>query len=458
MEKLETKGRREIVSLFDAGTFVEMGAYIRRRGEADVYDAVLCGYGAIEGKLTFAFVQDSDRKAGALDEIGAAKIEKLYEQAVRNGAPVIGVFDSAGAVVYDGATALSAYGRVMKCVSDASGIIPQIAYVSGVCGGMAAVIASMFDFTVTAEGQSALYVNAPNVAGGKADAATARENGLSAITAADDAAAVLAVRELVALLPSNNRDVADVEPTDAPDRPVAIEGLSGLALINAIADNARAVTLYEGYADEVVTALALLGGRLCGVIATDAAVNDGQITAAAARKAARLVSFCDSFSIPVVTLVDSTGVACTNDPEQATAFAKLANAYATASCAKISVVTGKAYGAAFTLLGSRALGADLALALPTAVISVMSPERAVAFAWNDKITHTESRAGVEAKWLETYATPTAAAENGDIDDIIPAEELRARLCAALYMLSEKAEAYPDRKHGVLPLSRRMLTL
>jgi len=451
MEKLETKGRREIVSLFDAGTFVEMGAYIRRRGEADVYDAVLCGYGAIEGKLTFAFVQDSDRKAGALDEIGAAKIEKLYEQAVRNGAPVIGVFDSAGAVVYDGATALSAYGRVMKCVSDASGIIPQIAYVSGVCGGMAAVIASMFDFTVTAEGQSALYVNAPNVVGGKADAASAREDGLSAITAADGASAVAAVRELAALLPSNNRDVADIEPTDAPDRAVAIKGLSGSALINALADNARAVALYEGYGDEIVTALALLGGRLCGVIATDASVNDGQITAAAARKAASLVLFCDSFSIPVVTLVDSTGVAVADDPEQATAFAKLANAYATANCAKISVVTGKAYGAAFTLLGSRALGADLALALTDSIISVMPPERAVAFVWNDQITHTESRADVEAKWLETYATPVAAAENGDIDDIIPAEELRARLCAALYMLSEKADCYPDRKHGHLPL-------
>ena len=451
MEKLETKGRREIVSLFDAGTFVEMGAYIRRRGEADVYDAVLCGYGAIEGKLTFAFVQDSDRKAGALDEIGAAKIEKLYEQAVRNGAPVIGVFDSAGAVVYDGATALSAYGRVMKCVSDASGIIPQIAYVSGVCGGMAAVIASMFDFTVTAEGESVLYVNAPNVVGGKADAAAARVSGLSAITAADGASAVSAIRELAALLPSNNRDVADVETADAPDRAVAVEGLSGLDLIRAVADYARAVTLYEGYGDEIVTALALLGGRLCGVIATDAKVNDGRITTAAARKAARLVSFCDSFSIPVVTLVDSTGVAVANDPEQAIAFAKLASAYTTANCATISVVTGKAYGAAFTLLGSRALGADLTLALDDSVISVMPPERAVAFAWNDKVTHTESRAEVEAKWLETYATPTVAAECGDIDDIVPAAELRARLCAALYMLSEKADYYPDRKHGVLPL-------
>ena len=130
-DKQETKGRSAMIALFDAGTFVEMGAFIRRRGEDEPYDAIITGYGSVEGKLAFAFVQDSDRKAGALDGIGAEKIEKLYTQAIRVGAPVIGVFDSAGAVVWDGASALSAYGRVMKCVSDASGIIPQIAYIGG---------------------------------------------------------------------------------------------------------------------------------------------------------------------------------------------------------------------------------------------------------------------------------------------------------------------------------------
>ena len=163
MEKQETKGRAVITSLFDAGTFVETGAYVRRPGET--YDAVLCGYGAVEGKLCFAFVQDSDRKKGAFDELGAKKIASLYEQAVRTGAPVIGVFDSAGAVVVDGVSVLSAYGKLMSCVSGASGIIPQIALVTGVCGGMAAVTAGLFDLTVTVKDTAELFVNPPVLAG-----------------------------------------------------------------------------------------------------------------------------------------------------------------------------------------------------------------------------------------------------------------------------------------------------
>ena len=164
-EKQETKGRAEMLALFDAGTFVETGAFVRRKGEDQPYDAVLTGYGSVNGKLAFAFVQDSDRKAGALDEVGADKIEKLYEQALRVGAPVIGVFDSAGAVVFDGAPALTAYGRVMKCVSAASGIIPQIALVQGICTGMASVIASMFDVTVTVKSVSEIAFNSGAVKG-----------------------------------------------------------------------------------------------------------------------------------------------------------------------------------------------------------------------------------------------------------------------------------------------------
>ena len=173
---------------------------------------------------------------------------------------------------------------------------------------------------------------------------------------------------------------------------------------------------------------------------------NGKLTALGARKASRLVSFCDSFSIPVVTVVDSEGVA--GDADAALAFGKLAKAYITATTAKITAVTGKAYGAAFTLMGSRALGADLALALETSVISVLAPETAVAFAMNDLITAEKSRKDVEAEWIETYASPVAAAEAGAIDDVIPEAELRARVISALYMLAEKADGTPDRKHGV----------
>ena len=410
-DKQETKGRSAMIALFDAGTFVEMGAFIRRRGEEEPYDAIITGYGSVEGKLAFAFVQDSDRKAGALDGIGADKIEKLYAQAIRVGAPVIGVFDSAGAVVWDGASALSAYGRVMKCVSDASGIIPQIALISGSCTGMASAIAAMFDFTVAAGEQA---------------------TDLTALVTEDPTAVV---RSLVELLPRNNKDVNTVEPTDDIGRPVALD--NGVA---SIADNAALTTLYADMGKEITAALCRMGGETVGLVALN-----GKLTADGARKAARLVSFCDSFSIPVVTLVDSEGV---EYADAANAFAKLAKAYVTATTAKVTAVIGKAYGAAFTLMGSHALGADLALALEGSVISVLAPETAVAFAMNDKITDSKNRADVEAEWKETYASPVAAAESGDIDDVIPEAELRARIISALYMLAEKADGTPDRKHGV----------
>ena len=414
-EKQETKGRADMIALFDAGTFVELGAYVRRRGDNQPYDAVITGYGSVNGKLAFAFVQDSDRKAGALDDTGAEKIEKLYEQALRVGAPVIGVFDSAGAVVYDGAAALNAYGRVMTCVSRASGIIPQIAYVSGTCTGMAETIAAMFDVTVAVSEKTSVK---------------------TAVAAKDDASAVSAVRALIELLPRNNKDVSAVDPTDDVARPISMaDGVVTLA------DDGVLTELYADIATEVKTALTRMGGETVGLVALN-----GKLTALGARKASRLVSFCDSFSSPVVTTVDSEGVAA--EVDASIAYGKLAKAYITATTAKVTVVTGKAYGAAFTLMGSRALGADLALALETSVISVLAPETAVAFAMNDLITAEKSRADVEAQWIETYASPVAAAEAGAIDDVIPEAELRARVISALYMLAEKADGTPDRKHGV----------
>ena len=435
MEKQNTKGRERMLSLFDAGTFVEMGAYIRRRGdkENEAYDAVLTGYGSVDGKLAFAFVQDSDKNAGALDSVGAEKISRLYEQAVKSGAPVIGVFDGAGAVVYDGASALAAYGKVMKCVSDASGIIPQIAYVSGVCLGMAATVAAMFDITVAVENVSELYVSAP---AGNLDA-----NGMAAVYSETEVDAVATVRMLVDLLPRNNKDVASVEPSDDVNRSVI--GANGDVCPAYFADNLTVMNLYDGFGKEATTALARMGGETVGMISLK-----GRLTAKGARKAAKLVSFCDSFSLPVVTLVDSEGVDTAADAELAPALGKLAKAYITATTAKVTAVMGKAYGASFTLMGSRALGADLALATPESVISVMDPEAAVAFVWNDKITTDKSRAEVEAEWKEVYASATIAAESGDIDDIVPAEELRARIISALYMLAEKVDGMPDRKHGV----------
>lgn len=452
LEKESSKGRDAIVSLFDFGTFVEMGAYVRREGENAPYTAVICGYGSVDGKLAFAFSQNSDVNGGALDDVGARKIARLYEEAVRVGAPVIAVLDSAGAIVHDGARALAAYGRVLRCVSEASGIIPQIAVIGGSCEGISSVIASMYDVTVTIKGESRVAFR--NVGAADEDVTAVAEScGLSTINADTRAAALKTARELVVMLPRNNRDVADVDTLDSLTRPVTADELTGMALVNAIADRARSghrgvISLYDGFTSEVVTALCTIGGRACGVVASDANVNGGKLTPKGARKMARFVSFCDSFSLPIVTLVDSLGVDLSAPREPAPAFGKLAKAYITANTAKITVVMGNAVGAAFTLMGSRAMGADLTLALPEAMISPLLPSVAVAFLWNDKITNDNPRAAVEAEWMATQGSPVRAAESGEIDDIVSPAELRARIASALYMLAEKADTTPDRKHGV----------
>ena len=441
MEKITTKGRERITALFDAGTFVEMGAYVRRSTEA--YDALVCGYGSVGGKLVFAFVQDADQTGGAFDEVGALKIEKLYGQAMTNGAPVVGVFDSTGVVVSDGAPALSAYGRFMACAAKASGVVPQIALIAGVCNGMNATVASMFDLTVTVEGKTE-WATTPAFLGGT-------NTDWAACKTVSEAEAVLAVRTLIDRLPQNNADASDAESVDDPARAAAVSGLTGADLIASLADNGTAVILYGGVATEVVTALAVMGGKRVGVVASDASVNEGRLTAAGTRKAAKLIELCDSMGMPVVTLVDAAGVADADNAELPTAMARLSMAYLNATCPKVSAVVGKAYGAAFTMLGSRSLGADLALALPQAEISVMAPASAVAFLWNDRITADRDRAAVEKEWVETMASAEGAAASGDIDDVIPAEELRARLCSALYMLSGKASTVPARRHSNLPL-------
>lgn len=451
MEKRSTIGAEKINALFDAGTFVEIGSYVRRSNRAEEYEGVVCGYGSVDGKLVFAFSQDSDRMKGAFDEVHARKIEKLYEMAIANGAPVVAMLDSAGAVIYEGSAVLSGYGRVMKCVSEASGIIPQIGMITGVCAGMSATIAAMLDLVVTVKDQSKLYVNAPFVVGKEVGTAEyAAANGLAALVAADENDAFAKVRELVAVLPSNNVDGTELEVNaDDLNRKVAVEGLSGEALVCEIADEKRYLSLYNDYAPEMSVGFASFGGIFAGVV-----YADGKISVKGARKAAKMVTLCDSFNIPLLTLVDSEGVVVDKDAEEApfaSELAKLAMAYTSSKNAKVTVVVGKAYGAAYTLMGSRSVGADIAFALENAAISVLAPEASVAFAWNDKITAEKSREDLEAEWKEKCASPIDAAEKGDIDDVIAADELRQRICAAFGMLFAKADAKPARRHINLPL-------
>lgn len=453
-EKVYGVSKERLESLFDVGTFVELGAYTKRPTSENDFESVVCGYGAVNGRLVFAFAQDSGRTKGAFGERHAKKIADMYKLALKNGATVVGMFDSAGAVVYDGAEALAAYGRFMRCVSEASGIIPQIAIINGVCGGSSAVVASMFDFTVTIKDKSKLYVNSPFVVGEKAGKSEfVAENGLSASEAQSEAEAVDYVKELIGAIPSNNEEGAVMgESDDDINRVVDFDasGYKAEELAALVSDGSAFVRVYEKYAKGACIGFARFGGICAGVIAS---ANGGAIDIKTARAMAKMVSFCDSFGIPVVNLVDSSGFDVSIEAESAayaSELSKLAMAYASSSNAKVSVVVGKAYGAAFTLLGSKALGADLAYALPDACISVLSPEASVAFVWNDKVGE-KSREELQSEWKEKCASARDAADAGEIDDIIEGSELRKRICSALYMLAYKADSAPSRKHAVMPL-------
>lgn len=440
MERNSTIGNNKIASLFDCGTFVQIGAHLKRNDTKCAYDGIICGYGSISGKLAFAFIQDSDRTNGAFDEIGAKKISMLYYMAIKNGAPVIGVFDSAGAVVLDGSAALSAYGCFMANVSSASGIIPQIAIIDGACTGLSLCTAAMFDIVISAEDKANTYICANGACKDKAIKV--------AIKCENENSAFATAKELIEILPQNNNDSACTMSGDAPDRSVFVNGLSGKALVEAVCDNGKFIEFYADKGNELSCGLAFFGGMLCGVVASDSSVNGGKLTCKGAKKAAELISLCDRFGISIVTLVNSEGFGdkiCSDGP------AALVSAFAGATCPKVTVVCGNAYGAGFTLLGSKSIGADIAYATESSVISVMSPESAVAFLMNDKITAEKSRKDVEAEWCEKYASSICAAEKGDIDDIIPEDEIRARIVSALYMLSAKTDLTPTRKHFKMPL-------
>ena len=453
----KTDAMSRIKSLFDAKTFVELGAYTKRSfseiglgSKDEEFAGVICGYGAVGGRLVFAFSQDAARMKGALDEVHAEKICALYEMAIKNGAPVVGIFDCAGVDIFEGISALAGVGRIMKAVSSASGVIPQVAMVAGNCIGTFAAVAAMFDMVVTA-GDANLYVNSPAITGAENAQAP-----ITAYNASDILEATAYVRRALALLPQHSGEGVVVdEAQDSLNRTLADIDLDGdiRTVLAAVADKGEYVEVGGSAPSSILTALTVIGGVHCGVVASVYTENEGRIDAAAARRAARFVDFCDAFSLPVVTLVNSMGYATCADSENApfaAELAKLAMAYARSENAKVTVILGHALGGAYTLLGSKSVGADVAYAFEASEIGALPAASAVAFALNENITTSTSRRDVEEEWLASLASPVAAASTGEIDDIIGAAELRQRICSALLLLAAKGSV-KGRRHSVLPL-------
>lgn len=429
--KLTARARMDVI--FDEGTFAEVGAFI---GDGEEFCPVVTGYGAVDGMLVFAFSQDYSRLHGAMGKAHAKKICKIIEMALEVNAPVIGVFDSAGAKIDEGSDALNACGEVISSLAFSKGMIPTIAVVAGPCGGAGAVAASLCDVIIVAEKTGSLYMVPSSMLEDKTLGKPAKlaETGVSAITATDDASACLAARAICRyftpeMITSDDGNRAfDASVFENPKYDVH-------SVIGSLFDAGSFTELFAKRAPQMTVGLASMNGRVCGVIANNPSFKDGKMCPGACEKAVKLIKLCRTIDVPVVTLVDGVGVGTTDKIEiggVAGKLAELAMAYS-ASARKVTVITGEAYGTAYSVLGSKALGADFVLALDRAKISPMNPVSAVEFLGE---VYDESKVDeIAAKWADENASPLEAAKKGYVDDIIEASELRARVASALEMFA-----------------------
>ena len=439
----DSKARQRIVSLFDEDSFIEIDKFVSPDGETA---GVITGYGLVEGAPVYAFSQDITVKGGAMCKASAAKISKMYDLAVKNGAPVVGIYDSKGGNIAEGAATLKAYADIAAASAKLSGVVPQISLVAGVCGGAAAMTACMADFVVMTEAAE-FFMTAPFVAEdgnlpGAGTAANAAKSGTAAIVAKDDDAAVKEVKKLIGILPSNNLELSGNDYFAENDADIT-DALTGLDMIKAIADKDSVTELYSEFGAASCVALGSLSWRTAGFVATNK--NGAKLSADDSAKIARFVSFCDAFSIPVVTVLDSEGFEGGVASELAGSVrdtAKLAQVYMSATTAKVTIITGKAYGSAYCAF---APASDMVIALETAVISPASPKASVIFLKGDELNGTNEAQLID-EYIENAASPFALAAQGNVDRIIEAYETRDAVLSAVEMLSSKRVSSPKRKH------------
>ena len=471
-----SKAGVRIASLLDENSFVEIGALVSARStdfnlkQVDApSDGVITGYGLIDGKLVYVYSQDASVLNGTVGEMHARKIANLYDMALKMGAPIVALLDSAGLRLQEATDALDAMASIYNKQAMASGVIPQIAAVFGNCGGGLAISASMADFTFVEEKNGKLFVNTPNTLDGnytaKCDTASAEnvcEAGVA--TAKGDEDYILAsIRELVSILPSNNDSSEDyLETEDDLNRAcTGIEGCVGdtAILISQIADDNNFVEVKSDWAKSMVTGFIRLNGNTVGVVAnrTEVYGEDGKIAEkfdsvlcpCGCEKATQFINFCDAFSIPVLSFTNVTGFKATKEAEKkmAKAAAKLTFAFANATVAKVNVVIGKAYGSAYTAMNSKAIGCDLTIAWPNAEIGTMDAKMAA------KIMYAGEAADVvDAKAAEYAALQNnvvSAAKRGYVDQIVEPCDTRKYVIGAFEMLFTKLEERPAKKHGTI---------
>lgn len=441
-----TDAYKRLEFLFDGGVYTELDRF-SKNGESGC--GVVCGFGNVCGTGVYAFSQDITVNAGAMGRAQAAKIKKVYDLALMNGCPVVGIFDSKGAFAEEGVDALNAYGELIAAAGRLSGVVPQISVVAGKCIGSAAVLAAISDITVMTDGAE-FCVNSAAITGndkvGTAEACT--KNGTVAMKFDTNAEAMDAVASLLSMLPSNNLSV----PAVADYVPAAVSGEGVYANISAVADMNSFVELWSDFGGCAKVGFARVAGNPVGIVATDSSKNNAKLCGNGAAKAARFVRLCDAYSIPVVTLIDCAGFMGNADDElsgDVKAVSSLTGAYAEATTAKVAVIIGKAYGAAFTAMAGKASGSDIVLAFADAEICALEPMTAVQFLYKDRLGE-ENREDLEKEYALTVGSPFKAAENGAVDDVITADEVGAKVIAALDMLASKRVSTLEKKHSNLP--------
>lgn len=458
--------RERVAKLLDAGSFVETDALVSRNGD---YAGVVTGSGTVQDRPVYVFAQDFTVHGGAMGQMQAQKIVKVLDLAQKTGAPVIALCDSAGVRIDEGAAAMNAYASVFTRLAKLSGVVPVIALVLGPVVGGAAMIAQLADITIEAENVGQLMVYGPQVmsaiSGKTVDAKavggakTMAAQGGVTLTAKDEDEAISLAVQVLDYLPGCNAEDAAIVDTDDMNRILPVlDAADAESQLAAMADGAAYVELFKDYGKEIRVALTRVGGRPVGLVVGNGKENDGVLTAQSASKAARFIRLCDCYSLPVVSLINSKGVAVPAVDEQAAtikATTQLLYAYAEATTAKVSIVTGNAIGQAYVAMGGKG-NADVTYAWPGAVISALTPEAAVQVLYTDdlkadKKPALQSRAELEAKFAADVADGVAAAAAGMVDDVIDPAETRKYVIAALEMLSSKRESNPPKKHGNLPL-------
>ena len=478
--KLSARERLDI--LLDEGTFVETDRFVTARAddEAVFGDGVVTGHGRIEGRLVYVFSQDFTVLGGSLSEAHARKICKVMDHAVRNGAPFIGLNDSGGARIQEGVVALGAYADIFLRNTLASGVIPQISAILGPCAGGAVYSPAITDFIYMVRGTSYMFVTGPNVVKtvthedvtmeelGGADT-HAGTSGVAHFACDSELACLTQIRQLFRFVPSNNlADAPRGSGTDPCDR--REESLLGIVpdnpnkpydmldIITRVADDGEFYQVHRDYAQNLLCGFAHLGGISVGIVANQPAVMAGVLDIAASMKGARFIRFCDAFNIPIVTFEDVPGFLPGVGQEHGGIIrhgAKLLYAYCEATVPKLTVITRKAYGGAYDVMGSKHIRGDYNVAWPTAEIAVMGPKGAVEIIYKREIAEADDpQQATDAKveeYRQQFANPYMAAAWGFVDDIIDPRDTRPLLIKALESLSGKRDRNPPKKHGNIPL-------